>query len=413
MLAFFIFLFSILCVYFYNLKDPEPIFGIYKQRGKWFFLKYIIIRTSLLWRKWQRTKTQKYSTSYREISFDDNIDQPQKLSELPQAFDAIFFIAASQDGYYVAAGSERRHHGIVNGLFYVVVPGKGILCSLKIPDTVLFGAKENQYGAEGLIMTPIEPMKKWHITFDGEMKLYNNPEKRFHVKFEADWSSNIKYFNFDIDLDDHLIAEALALQDWSKEYFEILEKHHQTHYEQMGIMNATFTIDGEEFVANDMGSFRDHSFGLERNWDLMHRYAFFMIFLEDGTKASVGFVCQPISCSVFNMGYVCLPSGQVDTLQWTDFKLYQNGENGIPPLDHAFQFKAGGKMYTVQVSVEHEVIHYVGWRWQAKMIERFVKFDVNGIKGRGMSEFNYSDKNRKRPDDVSINDPDWFKQLDK
>ena len=38
-----------------------------------------------------------------------------------QAFDAVFFIAGNEDGYYFVAGAERRHHGVINGLCYIVV----------------------------------------------------------------------------------------------------------------------------------------------------------------------------------------------------------------------------------------------------------------------------------------------------
>jgi len=38
-----------------------------------------------------------------------------------QAFDAVFFIAANEDGYYFVAGAERRHSGMINGLCYIAV----------------------------------------------------------------------------------------------------------------------------------------------------------------------------------------------------------------------------------------------------------------------------------------------------
>lgn len=40
---------------------------------------------------------------------------------LLQAFDAVFFQAVTQDGYYLVAGTERRHEGKVNALFYLAV----------------------------------------------------------------------------------------------------------------------------------------------------------------------------------------------------------------------------------------------------------------------------------------------------
>lgn len=50
-------------------------------------------------------------------------------------------------------------------------------------------------------------------------------------------------------------------------------------------------------------------------------------------------------------------------------------------------------MYNVQVNVEYESIHYVGKNWDARMVERFVSYRVNGtIDGRGVSEFHYRHK---------------------
>lgn len=40
-------------------------------------------------------------------------------------------------------------------------------------------------------------------------------------------------------------------------------------------------------------------------------------------------------------GYVYTPNGEVYALEWCDFELYEHGENGRPPTDHSFSFKAG------------------------------------------------------------------------
>lgn len=58
--------------------------------------------------------------------------------------------------------------------------------------------------------------------------------------------------------------------------------------------------------------------------------------------------------------------------------------------------------------MEYEAIHYVGWKWEARMVERFVQYTVNGIPGRGVSEFHYNNKGG-RP--VAVNDPYWFMKL--
>jgi hypothetical protein len=38
---------------------------------------------------------------------------------------------------------------------------------------------------------------------------------------------------------------------------------------------------------------------------------------------------------------VYTPDGALYPLEWCDFQLYENGENGRPPADHSFNFKAG------------------------------------------------------------------------
>ena len=50
------------------------------------------------------------------------------------------------------------------------VPGKGLLYSSKLPDTVLFGASDYEFGAEGLSLKPVTAMKKWKLTFKGNMR---------------------------------------------------------------------------------------------------------------------------------------------------------------------------------------------------------------------------------------------------
>jgi hypothetical protein len=44
-------------------------------------------------------------------------------------------------------------------------------------------------------------------------------------------------------------------------YFVIFYSAHQTHYEQMGHLNARITINDEKHIV-EMPSFRDHSYGM-------------------------------------------------------------------------------------------------------------------------------------------------------
>ncbi|PNF16554.1 hypothetical protein B7P43_G07163 [Cryptotermes secundus] len=192
-------------IIFCRQKDPPPINGVYKQPGKWYPLKYVAFLIILQLRRWQNSygmKSAKKQAGYGVQSHASPamMDIAQPLSSDAKAFDAVFFIAANKDGYYFAAGTERRHHGVINGLCYIAVPGKGLLCSSKLPDTVLFGAKDEEFGAEGLALKLERPMRKWKLTYKGKMWVFNtymltcchNPEEQ-NLKRESFYNTVSSY----------------------------------------------------------------------------------------------------------------------------------------------------------------------------------------------------------------------------
>ncbi|XP_050665867.1 uncharacterized protein LOC126966031 [Leptidea sinapis] len=403
----------LLFYYFWAKKDPPPIFGVYSVEGKWYYVKYAVFYCVYHFRKWANTyRTAGVGGSagqgVRAIADPGLLDRAQPLSDHAKAFDAVFFIS-SADGTYVVMGCERRPLGMCNALFYIALPGKGLLCSRKIPDTVLFGAGNEEFGAEGIKISPVKPMEKWALSYKGEMWYQNDPSKVVNVEFSGEWSATSRYFDFDGELHPAAVIRSIAREPWTKDYFERLKTAHQSHYEQFGTLKCKFTIDEEQFDL-ELPSFRDHSFGDKRDWSLMHRYAFHHIFLQNGVSASVGVICQPCTATNLEAGVVALPSGEVYPVEWVDLKLYQHGEGGTAPRDYGFRFKAGDTEYTVQVLVEYESVHYVSEEWEAKMTERFCRFVVNGVPGNGVSEFHYRHREG-RPEHVAASDPIWYRKM--
>lgn len=177
----------------------------------------------------------------------------------------------------------------------------------------------------------------------------------------------------------------------------------------MGRIQGKMLIDGTKYDVNLRG-FRDLSYGHARNWELMHRYAYFMFFLDDGTSFSLIHVNQPCTGSNLKVGYVCFADGQYVPMDSSDFELYQHGENGMPPQECAFQIEAGSKRYTIQAQVVDQAEHLVGNNWEARMVERFIDVNVNGIRGYGVSEFHYNNPSGRPSAD---NDPEWFTETAK
>uniref|UniRef100_A0A1L8DA56 Uncharacterized protein n=1 Tax=Nyssomyia neivai TaxID=330878 RepID=A0A1L8DA56_9DIPT len=408
-------LISFLLVAFYKMfrrKDPEPIFGVYRQRGKWYWIKYFVFLVIFYFRKLRYHKGSKDGGGQgaKNIADPNLMEKVQPLSDHPKAFDAIFYIAGNSDGYRFIMGTERRHKGIVHGVLYLVVPDIGCLCLPQLPDTMMFttnfGKEGSAFGGPGFSSEPILPMNKWRLRYRGQMR---HGDKLHDIEFSFEYLSQFPYFDFDSDLSPQSLANSMALEKWTQEYFRNLRSAHQSHYEQMGNIRGTLKINGVPRVI-DMRGFRDHSYGFKRDWTLMHRYAFIVFFLEDGRSISMGIISQPCTCSVLNTGYICSDKGKITAVDWCDFELYQHGECGTPPKDFAYQFSSAGRTHTVQILVDYENIHYVGSKWEAKMFERFISVTMDGVPGYGVAEFHYNNKSG-RPEEFANNDPQWYKNV--
>ena len=88
------------------------------------------------------------------------------------------------------------------------------------------------------------------------------------------WRSDETIFNYDTDMSSFAASKAFAKETWNRQFFQDLEKAHQTHYEQMGridgelifhVNQAEDNKNGEEetkeIITLHMPSFRDHSYG--------------------------------------------------------------------------------------------------------------------------------------------------------
>ncbi|KAF4529042.1 hypothetical protein B566_EDAN016271 [Ephemera danica] len=375
-----------LIILYLTEKEPAPIIGIYKQKGKWYYLKNVIFRLLYL-RK--QLELKKAASKEGHSKRPEMMEKMKPLSQHEKAFDAVFFVAANKEGFYLALGNERRKNGITNGLCYIRVPGIGLLLSEKLPSTELKSSStEEYYAAEGTQIQAIKPMEKWRIRYHGKMYHQSDKTKVFDVKFDADWSSEFPHFDYEKDLHPSAIARAISRETWTREYFKSLEEAHQSHYEQIGHLKGSLIVNGEKRNILSQ-SFRDHSFGNKRDWELMHRYAFHIIFLRDGSSVVVAVVCQPSTASWMEMGFICSAEGQIEPIEWCDLELYRHGEGGTPPTDYAFQYSAGGRTRLLQVKVVDIAEHRVN---EAHMVERFVEVRDDGMMGWGVSEWHYHHK---------------------
>ncbi|KAL3269693.1 hypothetical protein HHI36_008753 [Cryptolaemus montrouzieri] len=370
--------------------NPEPIFNVYQRPNGYYWLKVIFMFCILYLR--QAIHKIKLSLKNKETleKYYSELEKTHKLSNHNQPIDAVYFNAANETGEHLVVGTARRKNGLIDGFMYVKIRDNeiGLLESSKLPDTSLYQKTvEEKYGAEGLEIQCVEPMKKWKITYRGKMKKYSDPKQCFDVDLLVMYTSELPFFNFDTDMDPWCMAKCIALEKWSSEYFKLLKQHHQTHYEQHGNIKGNILIDGKVFPIN-MESMRDHTFGNHREWRNLHKYNLQMFTTENGDRFTVGDVCFPLTVSSFKMGYVYSAADKkIYPITYNDFQLYQHGESGKPPQDYAFTIEAGGKTYIVKVDVIDSPHFFISKDWECKVYERLCTFKVNGLKGWGASEW--------------------------
>lgn len=61
--------------------------------------------------------------------------------------------------------------------------------------------------------------------------------------------------------------------------------------------------------------------------------------------------------------------------------------------------------YHIQVEIKEMPEFYVGWEWEARVVECLANFNVNGINGWGAAEWEFRHMGG-RPSDVAATDPE-------
>uniref|UniRef100_A0A1B0CAD2 DUF7064 domain-containing protein n=2 Tax=Lutzomyia longipalpis TaxID=7200 RepID=A0A1B0CAD2_LUTLO len=389
--------FLIFYLYLKNQRPRSVISGVYRQEGKYSTLKFILIAILLQVRKkskvWSVIVKRYFDKDFEPPGLED-LDQPQPLSHHVNAIDAVYFNGSSASQQVLMCGLARRKKNLVNGFLYLRVPefSDKFLLTPQLPDTNLYQSESdaNQFRAEGIHLKPIVPMKTWKISYKGKMQLDATKSETYDVELNATFTTNLPTFNYDTDMHYSSAARAMSREYWSREYFENLKTFHQTHYEQYGDIKGYAIIEDEKYEIS-VNSVRDHSFGVQRDWKIFHRYVMHFFTLENGMRITVGVISIPVNFSSIAVGFVTDPKdGKNYPITDCNFKLYQHGENGNPPKNYAFSFTTeNDKTYLVEVNAFATQEFFIGLERESRVIELLSQFTVNGIKGWGAAEWQY------------------------
>lgn len=381
----------------FALIPSPPKIGVYSQPNKWYYLKYWTFFLLLKVRQWQNSRSAKGERGdagfgKRSRNSVEDMDKIQELpKEHPKAVDAVYFNGASKDGCYFVGATARRHDNLIQTLLYIRFPDFGLLELPSLPDTCLLGEKPLSYAAGGLHIEVVEPMKRWRLSFKGLMRLIrcDGSRQEVPVSFRLDWLAYTPHFDFDTDLHQSILCDAIAREVWSRERFEDLKLAHQTHYEQFGEISGSVDIGGYGERRLQVQGVRDHSYGNLRDWGDLHRYAIQYLHLDDGKAICIGSICMPRTMTRLIIGYVFHPNGQLERVKSCDINLHELGEDGNDPTNFVINFTAGNTKYHLEGLVLDRPIFYMGWDWESRIHERMCTYKVNNVPGWGISEWCY------------------------
>ncbi|CAD5119759.1 DgyrCDS8353 [Dimorphilus gyrociliatus] len=394
-----IYLFAAILLYggFAILKgSPPKIYGFYSQAGSFFRVKVMILKLLMYLRARKKSgKSSGYGKSSHETA--DLMEHPQALTSDKNSFDSVYASFGNSEGARIVCRVSHRQQNRAEICLLMEIPGKGYFETPVFPDTTLYNCSQSNkmFSAGGLRFICIEPMKKWIIHYDGLLRKgrrLSSDEpigELVHCKLWITWKAGFSLYNYDTDICPNMVAQGIAREIWSREFFQELENGHQTHYEQWGESFVTFQQENQDIVSLNVRGMRDHSFGI-RDWNNFHRYIMHLAYFENGTYISLALISLENSVTNWVLGHIGMPNGfEKHNITWSDKEIWEIGEQGKMPDEWTIHFKAGDKDYKLTVKVTGTTLYYYGENRIAKVTNKMCDFTLNDIKGYGNVEVMY------------------------
>lgn len=123
----------------------------------------------------------------------------------------------------------KRRDGLVNTIAILKVPefSNKLLVLPIFPKTALYQTTDEEnngdcYTVAGIKIKCITPEREYHLEYNGNMVMDSSFRKEVYVEMSAVWRSIGPTFTFSRDFSSAAKAEAMALEPWSRKYFNKL-----------------------------------------------------------------------------------------------------------------------------------------------------------------------------------------------
>lgn len=239
----------------------------------------------------------------------------------------------------------------------------------------------------------IEAGKAFTFSYDGTVIKATKGEKGYvpegepvHLKLSGTFTGQSECFEFSYHMSSKPMAIALSKEKLDEARMKELEENHQIHYEQGGIATAEIDLGGKKSVMSEFPTFRDHSFG-KRDWNYFDRYVWLMGMLENGDFIHTSLIRYPC-VSQLQAGFYMSP-GKPTTSILKATSMDDLPVTGGVPEKFAFDVKyVNGENVHVECALDFTCPFYFSDDFNIN--EGVSDFTVNGIRGRGITEFGFN-----------------------
>ncbi|CAM1310114.1 Uncharacterised protein g5350 [Pycnogonum litorale] len=165
----------------------------------------------------------------------------------------------------------------------------------------------------------LQPLWKWRIQFNGLLR-DKNSQSIDYVRFSFIWQPFTDVFHHVDETSSHCIADGISK---SSPFFtgcnRLYSLLHQ--YDYGGLMNGTYSINGNEETEVRLWGIRNRNFGDDLNWSEYHQFIKINCYHEDGTVICVNAVSLYSGLPEMVWGYVKPANGSTHSIIKTDLDL--------------------------------------------------------------------------------------------
>jgi hypothetical protein len=323
------------------------------------------------------------------------------------------FDAEYSDNFQLPAGADdsqnNSHYLSVHDLYspfklFLRVGRRGGNC----PDEMWFTCRDkygNVYMAEKdhfekgeklpAAVTCVKAGEKLVFTYDGLVRPAKKGKGGYEpdtgaaevpLSLRAEFNAAGECFEFSRHMSSKPMALALSKEKFTKEFRAALSTHHQIHYEQHGSASGSLSVGGAPYNFENTPAFRDHSYG-KRDWGYMDRYVWLVALLENGDFIHTSLIRYPAVTEI-QAGFYKSGGNTVSILRATSMDALPI--TGSVPESFAFDIEyVDGTKKHAECKLDFKVPYRFGGG-AYNVGEGVSAFTVNGVKGRGITEFGFN-----------------------